>query len=71
MVAMTPGGEIRALYSAPSYDPNVFVGGISGPGRALNYDEARPAAQPRHPDPLSAGLALQAGDRARWRSSAG
>lgn len=30
MVAMTPRGEIRALYSAPSYDPNQFVGGISG-----------------------------------------
>ena len=29
MIAMTPEGEIRALYSAPSYDPNVFVGGIS------------------------------------------
>jgi penicillin-binding protein 2 len=29
MVAMTPDGQIRALYSAPSYDPNLFVGGIS------------------------------------------
>ena len=29
MVAMTPDGQIRALYSTPSYDPNAFVGGIS------------------------------------------
>ena len=31
MVAMTPTGEIRALYSAPSFDPNAFVGGIPPP----------------------------------------
>ena len=29
MVAMTPNGEVRALYSAPNFDPNHFVGGIS------------------------------------------
>ena len=29
MVAMTPDGQIRALYSTPAYDPNAFVGGIS------------------------------------------
>src|SRR4029078_13363297 len=28
MVAMTPQGEIRALYSAPNFDPHHFVGGI-------------------------------------------
>jgi penicillin-binding protein 2 len=29
MIAMTPKGEIRALYSTPAYDPNEFIGGIS------------------------------------------
>jgi penicillin-binding protein 2 len=43
MIAMTPRGEIRALYSAPSYDPNLFVGGISSTDwRRLNGDSARP-----------------------------
>jgi penicillin-binding protein 2 len=43
MVAMTPAGEVRALYSAPSYDPNAFVGGISTAlWRSLNGDSARP-----------------------------
>jgi penicillin-binding protein 2 len=31
VVAMEPStGEILALYSAPGYDPNLFVGGVSG-----------------------------------------
>ncbi len=43
MIAMTPKGEIRALYSAPTYDPNLFVGGISSADwRRLNGDSARP-----------------------------
>src|SRR6476469_1734917 len=43
MVAMTPGGEVRALYSAPTYDPNAFVGGISTAlWRSLNGDAAKP-----------------------------
>lgn len=29
VVAMRPNGEILALYSAPSFDPNDFIGGIS------------------------------------------
>ena len=54
MIAMSPGGAVRALYSAPSYDPNEFVGGISTRlWRALNEDEARPllnrAIQTRYP----------------------
>ncbi|HEU4828838.1 MAG TPA: penicillin-binding transpeptidase domain-containing protein, partial [Gemmatimonadales bacterium] len=43
MIAITPKGEIRALYSAPSYDPNLFVGGISTTDwRRLNDDPAIP-----------------------------
>ena len=43
MIAMAPTGEIRALYSAPSYDPNVFVGGIGAADyRALLRDSANP-----------------------------
>lgn len=43
-VAMVPStGEILALYSAPTYDPNLFVGGVSGADwAALNRDPARP-----------------------------
>ena len=65
MVAMTPSGEIRALYSAPSYDPNAFVGGISNAlWRALNDDEARPllnrAIQTRYPPASPFKLAIAA-----------
>jgi penicillin-binding protein 2 len=44
VVAMVPStGEILAMYSAPTYDPNLFVGGISGSDwAALNGDPARP-----------------------------
>ncbi|HEX6910377.1 MAG TPA: penicillin-binding protein 2, partial [Longimicrobium sp.] len=43
-VAMVPStGEILALYSAPTYDPNLFVGGVSARDwAALNRDPARP-----------------------------
>ena len=43
-VAMLPStGEILALYSAPTYDPNLFVGGVSARDwAALNRDPARP-----------------------------
>ncbi len=65
MVAMTPSGEVRALYSAPSYDPNAFVGGISSAlWRALNEDEARPllnrAIQTRYPPASPFKLAISA-----------
>jgi penicillin-binding protein 2 len=44
VVAMIPStGEILALYSAPTYDPNLFVGGVrSHDWAALNRDPARP-----------------------------
>lgn len=44
VVAMVPStGEILALYSYPAYDPNDFVGGISGDlWRALNEDPGKP-----------------------------
>ncbi len=54
MVAFTPTGEILALYSAPTYDPNIFIGGIPAQDwRALDRDEAKPllnrAIQTRYP----------------------
>jgi penicillin-binding protein 2 len=65
MIALTPQGEVRALYSAPTYDPNDFVGGISGAQwRALNEDEARPllnrAIQTRYPPASPFKLAIAA-----------
>ena len=43
LIAMTPRGEIRALYSTPAYDPNHFIGGISsGEWARLNTDPTRP-----------------------------
>ena len=65
MVAMTPSGEVRALYSAPSYDPNAFVGGISSSlWRSLNNDEAKPllnrAIQTRYPPASPFKLAIAA-----------
>ncbi|MGH7657607.1 MAG: penicillin-binding transpeptidase domain-containing protein, partial [Gemmatimonadales bacterium] len=54
MVAMTPTGEILSLYSAPSFNPNDFIGGISSRKyRELVTDSARPllnrAIQARYP----------------------
>jgi penicillin-binding protein 2 len=41
VMAMTPRGEILALHSTPSFDPNDFVGGISAERyRALTAEEA-------------------------------
>ena len=63
MVAMTPSGEIRAMYSSPSYDPNDFVGGISSAEwRALNTDEARPLLNRVIDGALPARVPIQAGD---------
>ena len=65
MIAMTPTGEVRALYSSPTYDPNAFVGGISRAlWRGLNEDEARPllnrAIQTRYPPASPFKLAVAA-----------
>ncbi|MGH7498735.1 MAG: penicillin-binding protein 2, partial [Gemmatimonadales bacterium] len=65
MVAMTPDGKVRALYSAPAYNPNDFVGGISTrEWRALNTDEARPllnrVIQARYPPASPFKLAISA-----------
>ncbi len=42
-IAMIPDGQVLALYSAPAFDPNEFISGVS-PRRwgELNTDEARP-----------------------------
>jgi penicillin-binding protein 2 len=65
MVAMTPSGEIRALYSAPTFDPNHFVGGISSAEwRRLNNDPAKPllnrVIQARYPPASPFKLAVAA-----------
>ena len=65
MVALTPRGEVRALYSAPTFDPNHFVGGItSAEWRKLNTDPARPllnrVIQARYPPASPFKLAISA-----------
>jgi len=65
LVAMTPNGEIRALYSAPNFDPNHFVGGISSAEwRKLNNDPAKPllnrVIQARYPPASPFKLAIAA-----------
>jgi penicillin-binding protein 2 len=65
MVALTPTGEVRALYSAPNFDPNHFVGGISSAEwRRLNNDPARPllnrVIQARYPPASPFKLAISA-----------
>jgi penicillin-binding protein 2 len=65
MVALTPKGEIRALYSAPTFDPNQFIGGISSSlWRKLNNDPAKPllnrVIQARYPPASPFKLAISA-----------
>ena len=43
MVAMLLDGEVLALYSAPAFDPNEFISGVSARRwESLNVDEAKP-----------------------------
>ena len=66
MVALDPStGEILALYSAPGYEPNAFVGGVDpNYWRALNESEAHPlfdrAIQARYPPGSTWKLAVAA-----------
>lgn len=66
IVALLPStGEILALYSSPSYDPNAFVGGVSSEyWRALNQSDAHPlldrAIQARYPPGSTWKLAVAA-----------
>ncbi len=70
LVAMTPQGEILALYSWPAFDPNQFIGGISRDDwRQLNTDPANPlfnrAIQARYPPASPFKLATAAMDMRR------
>jgi penicillin-binding protein 2 len=66
VVALNPNtGEVLALYSAPGFDPNAFVGGISAPyWRSLNESPAHPlldrAIQARYPPGSTWKLAVAA-----------
>ncbi len=66
VMALNPNtGEILALYSAPGFDPNAFVGGISAPyWRSLNESPAHPlldrAIQARYPPGSTWKLAVAA-----------
>ncbi len=66
VLALNPNtGEVLALYSAPSFDPNAFVGGISAPyWRSLNENPAKPlldrAIQARYPPGSTWKLAVAA-----------
>ena len=66
VMALNPNtGEVLALFSAPGFDPNAFVGGISAPyWRSLNESAARPlldrAIQARYPPGSTWKLAVAA-----------
>jgi len=65
VLAMEPTGEVLAVYSAPAFDPNRFIGGIPKDyWAALNNDPRRPlynkAIQGRYPPGSTFKLAMAA-----------
>lgn len=66
VIAMNPNtGEVLALFSAPGFDPNAFVGGVDPAyWRSLNENEAHPllnrAVQARYPPGSAWKLAMAA-----------
>ncbi len=65
LVALTPTGQVLALYSVPSFDPNAFIGGISAQEwRALRGDSSYPlinrVIQARYPPASPFKLAIAA-----------
>ena len=67
-------GRIVAMASQPTYDPSVWVGGISKKQLSTLYSERRrqPAPRPGDAGPVRAGLdveAVQRGERARTTAS--
>lgn len=66
VIALNPNtGEVLALFSAPTFDPNAFVGGVSAPyWRALSESPAHPlldrAIQARYPPGSTWKLAIAA-----------
>ena len=65
VVALSPDGEVLASYSAPSYDPNLFVGGMSEhEWRLMVGDSSKPlfnrAIQARYPPASPFKLAVAA-----------
>jgi len=66
VIALNPNtGEVLALYSAPGFDPNAFVGGVSASyWRSLNESPAHPlldrAIQARYPPGSTWKLAVAA-----------
>ncbi len=64
-IALDPDtGEVLALHSAPTFDPNRFIGGIPADyWRDAEHGPAPPAVQQSHSGAVSPGLDVEAGDR--------
>src|SRR5207249_2126954 len=64
VLALNPNtGEILALYSAPGYDPNAFVGGVDPDYWRRLRERSPPADRPHHPGLLPTRVDLEARDR--------